>query len=66
MLLSACEQRNVNSVKKLITPETLEEKNEEGFTSLSLASKLGEIAIIDLLLSAGANINTINNVNFTQ
>ena len=66
MLLSAVEQQDLDSVQALIITENLDETNNQGLTSLCLASKLGSTAIVETLLKAGAKVNLQNHVKFTQ
>ena len=66
MLLSACEQGNLEIIQEILPASNLEEKNSQGFTPLSIASKLGYLDIVNLLISSGAKINTQNSVIFIQ
>jgi ankyrin repeat protein len=66
MLLSACEKGDLDTVKQVLSPSDIELKNSQGLTALSIASKAGYNNIVQCLLEAGANINTLNNVIFTQ
>lgn len=66
MLLSACEQGDQETVEQLVLTEDLEQKNSQGLTPLAIAAKMGNTEILDVLLDAGANMNTTSNVKFTQ
>lgn len=66
MLLDACDRGDIPSVHSLLNTENLEQKTPQGFTSLIIAAKHGNVPLIDLLINSGANINASNNVKLTQ
>lgn len=66
MLLEACDRGDISSVESLLNTENIEQKTPQGFTSLIIAAKQGNIPIMDLLIKSGANINASNNVKITQ
>ena len=66
MLLSACENEDIESIQYLITHYNLEERDIEGLTPLSISAKKGNIFILEMLLNSGANANSLNYVKFTQ
>jgi len=49
-IYEACEKGNLDELKKLITPENLNQANEEGYTLLHLACRAGHENIIEYLL----------------
>src|SRR3990167_10954351 len=49
-IYEACKQGNLDELKKLIRPENLNPKNEEGYTLLHLACRAGHENIIEYLL----------------
>lgn len=57
-LLAAIQSSNAEQVKKLLESGiSLDEKDSNGQTPLTLASSLGNLEIINLLIAAGAKIN---------
>ena len=66
LILEAARRSNVEAVRKLASNRaSLEARDEDGNTALSLAATSGNAAVLDALLAAGANIETRNNTQET-
>jgi Ankyrin repeat. len=61
-LLESCKNGNLLLVKYYLQIHDIEDKDFYGNTSLALAVKNAHIAITELLIQKGANVNTINYV----
>lgn len=60
-----CEEGNVEDIHRILTENPsydINAMNRNGSTALSIATKNGNLAIVDLLISAGADVNLPNNV----
>lgn len=66
MFLASCERGDLSEVKSLLNSSHIEVKNSRGATGLSLCAKHGHLEILKILLSLGADVNTTDNVRFTQ
>jgi ankyrin repeat protein len=69
-LMMACEEGDLHRVKAMLPSPHLNAKNQvrniqHGYSALALAVKSGHLAIVKELISAGADINSRNNVALT-
>lgn len=64
--LNAVIQQDVPTVEKLVTPENINQKNENGRTALMYAAENGNTTIGQKLLDKGANVNEKSNSGGTS
>lgn len=60
-LYSACIRGQIETCRHLIDKAELNSKNNDGWTPFHVASYLGHVAIVELLIEKGANIEILNN-----
>lgn len=60
-LLLACEEGDIERVKRLAAFQDINAKNECGYSALALAVKAGNEELVDILLNLDADVNSTNN-----
>nr|AXL04833.1 dTDP-D-Fuc3N acetylase [Aeromonas hydrophila] len=60
LLMKSCAKNDLESVKEYLNKFNVNEKNEKGWSPIIVAAYHGQLAIMEYLLSSGANINDIN------
>lgn len=63
-LFTAVEEGDLSKLSEVLTKQNLEKKNQNGYTPLALAAKLGNLEELKFLVSKGADVDAVNNVNF--
>jgi ankyrin repeat protein len=64
-LIDASKEGDIEKVTELLKKDNVNLKNKSGNTALILASKNNYIAIVDLLLKAGAKVDKQNKNGYT-
>jgi len=64
LLMVKVEEGNIDAVREILEEDqsTINFQNKSGQTALGLAVRSGNIPIVGLLVSAGADINLVNKV----
>jgi len=63
------EEGNYDEVHRILTEIRnidINSNNKKGYTALALGVKAGHLEIVKLLISAGAEVNTKNNVTLSK
>ena len=64
-LINAVKQNDVNSFKNLVNKENVNARDEAGNTLLIIASNMGNLSIVELLIENKADVNAMNPVGLT-
>ena len=64
------EEGSYESVKRMLPSSTINHKNkvffmQHGYSALAIAIKFGYLEIAQLLINAGADVNSVNNVRYS-
>ena len=60
-LVDAILSNKINTVKELSNPSSVKKRNSKGQTPLMVASFVGNLSIVKIILQAAAKVNTVDN-----